>query len=83
MCFCLFGRGAGERLSTDNVPSRQRVFKGHVSKPVYKKQSDLTVYFVSDNVCVKIAKRHCQCTYFSLRDKSSGLQIHRYITRRT
>jgi hypothetical protein len=26
------------------------VFEGHVIKPFSKKQSDLTVYFVSDNV---------------------------------
>jgi hypothetical protein len=43
---------------TGIIPDSQRVFARHVIKPVSKKQSDLTVYFVSDNVGATSDKTH-------------------------
>jgi hypothetical protein len=39
----------------------QGVFAGHVNKPVSKKQSDLTVYFLSDTVVAQAAQNSYKC----------------------
>jgi hypothetical protein len=46
------------------------VFEGHVIKPVSKKQSDLTVYFVSDTVPVLARKTAVKVAVLSYRIKT-------------
>ena len=45
------GTQAGD--ATGKKSYGQGVFAGHVNKPVSEKQSDLTVYFVSDTVVAR------------------------------
>jgi hypothetical protein len=54
------GQGRDGRW-TGCVPDGQRVFEGHVNKPVSKKQSDLTVYFVFANVVALTGQTRYKC----------------------